>query len=365
MALATAFSPDYLTSRTRFRAAAAARGFRLEAFPIDRTGAQGEDLTVDAAVLGAERPARVVVVSSGLHGVEGFLGAAVQEALLEQDLNGWAPPAGAALVLLHALNPFGFSWIRRTNEENVDLNRNFLLDGESYRGSPDKYAQLDWLLNPPWPPSWRDLFWPRALLAISRHGHAVLKQAVAGGQYDFPRGLFFGGHAPATIRRILATNLPRWVDQAEHILHVDFHSGLGRWGTHKLLLEHGIGPAREQWLAARFGEGIVERGDLNGISYRTRGALGSWCQAKFPDRPYDLLCAEFGTFRGVPMVAALRAENQAHHWGTPDDPLVRWAKQRLKDAFVPPDRPWRDAIVTQGLAIIRRAIDACFNGKAH
>jgi Protein of unknown function (DUF2817) len=363
MAGAAWFSPDYVTARARFRAAAAARGFRLEAFPIGRHGVQQEELTVDVATTGAERPARVVVVSSGLHGVEGFLGSAVQAALLEESLRGWTPPAGAALVVMHALDPFGFSWIRRVNEENIDLNRNFLLEGEEYRGSPATYAELDWLLNPPAPPSRRDLFLPRALLAISRHGFAVLKQAIAGGQYDFPRGLFFGGHGPATIRGILAANLPRWVGQAEQVLHVDFHSGLGRWGTHKLLVEHGMDLAREAWLARRFGEGVVERGDPNGISYRSRGGLGMWCQAQFPDRHYDLVCAEFGTFHGLPMLTALRAENQAHHWGTPGDPVTRWAKGRLKDAFVPPDRRWRDAVVTQGLALVRRAIEVCFTTR--
>jgi hypothetical protein len=357
---ASAFSPDYVTARARFRAAASAPGYRVEAFPIGKTGAQGEELTVEVATTGSERPARVVVVSSGLHGVEGFLGSAVQAALLEEGLRGWTPPRGAALVMMHALDPFGFSWIRRVNEENVDLNRNFLVDGEEYRGSPARYAELDPLLNPPWPPSWRDLFLPRALLAISRHGQAALKQAIAGGQYDFPRGLFFGGHGPATIRGILAANLPRWVGEAEQVLHVDFHSGLGRWGTHKLLVEHTMDPAREQWLARQFGEGVVERGDPNGISFRSRGGLGIWCQATFPDRHYDLVCAEFGTFRGLPMVTALRAENQAHHWGPPGDPVTIAAKQKLKDAFVPPDRRWRDVVVAQGIALVRRAIEACF-----
>ena len=56
-------------------------------------------------------------------------------------------------VLLHALNPYGFAWLRRVNEHNVDLNRNFLLPGEAYRGSPAGYAALDPLLNPKSPPA--------------------------------------------------------------------------------------------------------------------------------------------------------------------------------------------------------------------
>src|SRR5438105_4084802 len=95
------FSPDYNSARERFRALAAERGFRLEAYSIDRTGPSGEDLTIDAAILGDERPERAVVVSSGLHGVEGFFGSAVQVTMLRELAEGWSPPSGSALVLLH------------------------------------------------------------------------------------------------------------------------------------------------------------------------------------------------------------------------------------------------------------------------
>src|SRR5204862_4906486 len=105
------------------------------------------DLTIDAAVFGAGRPRRVVLVTSGLHGVEGFVGSAVQAALLEDAFTSWQPPAGAAVVLLHALDPFGFDQLRRTNADNIDLNRNFLRPGEAYAGSPPGYAALDPLLN--------------------------------------------------------------------------------------------------------------------------------------------------------------------------------------------------------------------------
>ena len=73
-----------------------------------------------------------------------------------------------ALVLLHALNPFGVAWVRRANEENVDLNRNFLDEGETYAGSPARYAAYDALLNPKHPPRRVDLFWLQSVLAILR-----------------------------------------------------------------------------------------------------------------------------------------------------------------------------------------------------
>src|SRR5205823_5190293 len=145
------------TARRRFRAAAAALGARLEAFPTPAAGPDGEplDLTIDAAVHGAERPRRVVLLTSGLHGVEGLVGSAVQVAVLDR-LAGRQPPPDTAVVLLHALCPYGFDQLRRANEDNVDLNRNFLRPGEAFAGSPPGYAALDHLLNPAHPPAGPD-----------------------------------------------------------------------------------------------------------------------------------------------------------------------------------------------------------------
>src|SRR5947209_12947226 len=124
---ADAFCPDYRSARSRFRAAARARGFRLESHGIDI-----DDLTIDVAIAGEEQPSRLVVVSSGLHGVEGFLGSAIQVAMLEDEPGAWPLPAGAGLVLIHSLDPFGLERLRRIDASNVDLNRNFLLEGESF-----------------------------------------------------------------------------------------------------------------------------------------------------------------------------------------------------------------------------------------
>ena len=90
---------------------------------------------MDVATVGSLVPERAVVVTSGIHGVEGFAGSAVQTEWLRRLGQGKAAvPDRVRLVFAHALNPYGFAWIRRANECNVDLNRNFLLAGDSYSG---------------------------------------------------------------------------------------------------------------------------------------------------------------------------------------------------------------------------------------
>ncbi|TNE85108.1 MAG: DUF2817 domain-containing protein [Deltaproteobacteria bacterium] len=357
--LAACFSPDYTSARARFRASALALGCTTEAWSIDQKGPDGEELTIDMAMLGDPQPKRAVVVSSGLHGVEGFFGSAVQVALLEETLGGFSPPPGLAIVFLHALNPFGFAWVRRVNEDNADLNRNMLRPDEQYVGAPDGYAELDALLNPTTPPPAFEAFLPRAGVQILRHGMPALKNAVAGGQYEFPKGLFFGGHGPSRTAQILDAKLPPLIGACERVLHVDFHTGLGKSGTYKVFVDHGWGSEGAQGLARTFGEEYVQPWEPEqGESYEIRGGLGTWCKARFPEVDYDVLCAEFGTKHVLKVIRALRDENRAWHHGRRDDARSIKATTALKETFAPRDPNWRHGCVEQGLRIVEQAIDA-------
>lgn len=356
---AASFSPDYLTARARFRSGALALGCALEDHPLGVDGPDGAPLTVDVAWLGSRRPARAVVVSSGLHGVEGFFGSAVQAALLEGALTGYRPPTDTALVLVHALNPYGFAFLRRVNEDNVDLNRNFLRPGEPYSGSPAGYAALDGLLNPKTPESLGDrlMFLPSAAAQILRHGMPALKNAVAGGQYDFPAGLFFGGQRASRTVHILREALPRWFVEATRVVHIDLHTGLGKRGAYRLFADHADGSNEIAALGSAF-DGLVEPWQAGSTSYTIRGGMGTWAKALLPGCDYDVLAAEFGTESVLDVIAALRAENRAYHHDAPDAPAARKARERLRDVFAPPDPRWRARVVPAGVTIVRQALEA-------
>jgi hypothetical protein len=51
---------------------------------------------------------------------------------------------------VHALNPFGFAWLRRVNEYNVDLNRNFQDFNKSLPSSAPYEAFHDCLVPKDW-----------------------------------------------------------------------------------------------------------------------------------------------------------------------------------------------------------------------
>jgi hypothetical protein len=349
----TVFSSDYSTARQRFRQAASHLGWQLEAHPIGGYGPGGEELAFDVGYSPSGDRERVLVISSGIHGVEGFFGSAVQVALLEQWASATPPPTRC--VFLHGLNPFGFAWLRRFDENNVDPNRNFLLPGERFEGAPEGYARLDAFLNPRRPPSWWESFTLKALWLIARYGMPALRQAVAGGQYSYPRGLFFGGVCPSRMQQLLGENLPRWLGGSKCVVHLDFHTGLGRQGACKLLIDYPLNDRQRGWLTDWFGADSFEACDSSGIAYDARGGFGRWCVSRGLAPDYLFACAEFGTYAPVQVLAGLRAENQAQHWGTPSAaPTVR-AKERLKELFSPASGAWRSQVIERSLELVGRA----------
>jgi hypothetical protein len=353
---ASLFSPDYITARTRFREAAARLGCQVQAHPIDTKGPDGEDLTIDVAIAAGTRPDRALVVSSGIHGVEGFFGSAVQLGVLEDWIRDGGTPATIRCVFLHTLNPFGFAWRRRVNEANVDLNRNLLQDGEAFAGSPDGYARFDSLLNPRRCPSRWEPVTLKMLAAIARYGMPALKQAVAAGQYDYPQGLFYGGDRPSRLREILSARFDEWLGGSTEVMHLDFHTGLGLRASCKLLIDYPLTDTGHRRLSAWFGTDSYEVVHSRGVAYAARGTLGQWCVGRRRRLDYLHATAEFGTYKPVTVVAGLRAENQAHHWCEWQDPSTERAKDRLVELFCPRSEDWRRRVLARGHQLVTQAV---------
>ena len=126
MDLAQTFSPTYALARLRFLESAAAVGLKIESHLHPLKGRDGEALAMDVALAGNADAAGMLVISSGCHAVAGYCGSGVRVYALHDAM--WiesAARADVAPLYLHALNPYGFSHIRRVTHENLDLNRNF------------------------------------------------------------------------------------------------------------------------------------------------------------------------------------------------------------------------------------------------
>src|SRR5439155_2865937 len=173
------FAQSYTQARDKFVAAAGARSADLfrHVHPALH-GVEGEDLSIDLALLGKPDAASLLLLTSGTHGVEGFCGSGCQTALLREDPFLRAiGHSDIAVLMLHALNPYGFSHLRRVNEDNIDLNRNFV-DFGSPLPVNRAYAEIHSMLLPAtWPPGDSET---RLNTWIEQHGRKAYQAAVSG-----------------------------------------------------------------------------------------------------------------------------------------------------------------------------------------
>lgn len=310
-------------------------------------------MNIDIAWLGARDARRIVLHISGVHGVEAYAGSATQLALLA------APPAvpsGGALVFVHVLNPYGMAWLRRTNEHNVDLNRNFLPDTASWTGAPPLYRRLDGLLNPASPPV-RDAFSLRLAMRGLRHGVKTVRQAIAHGQHRYPKGLFYGGAELQAGPRQFREWLQRRLTAAESVFVVDMHTGLGRHGASTLMVEPGTDAATTAELEVALAQPLTG-GTAAPADYTVRGSLGAALPRLLPGVSLKFVLQEIGTWSPLHVLQALRDENRWHHHG--GGHLDHPAKRQLREALCPASPQWRNAAVAQGSELVYRAAEYLF-----
>ena len=225
-----AFSSSYAQARGKFFAAAVAANLPVTSHAHPRAGRDGEALAMDVVLDGAPDAERLLIVSSACHGVEGYCGSGVQVAALHD--GEWRQHAQAkkvAVLYVHALNPFGFSHVRRATHENVDINRNFHDFGQPLPVNLGYRSIHSLLLPERWPP---DADNAAAIAAfIEKNGAGAFQSAVSGGQHEFPDGLFVGGIEPTwsnlTIRQVLRDH----GRTARKLAWIDLHTGLGPSGV--------------------------------------------------------------------------------------------------------------------------------------
>jgi hypothetical protein len=351
------FSPDYQTARGRFRSAATEANALQERHSIIPEQYDEYDLSIDVAFLGSEHPEWALVVTSGLHGVEGFFGSAIQLALLTQFGSGRVLPPNGRIVLVHAINPFGFHFLRRVNEDNIDLNRNFIPGHQDYTGLPAGYDRLNNFLNPQSPPSMMEPLWLKVLALLTRASVTALKVGIVSGQYDYPKGLFFGGRKAAGSTCIVQTSFRRWLGGAQNVVHIDIHTGLGPFGTYKLLLPSDTTDV--EWYRNWFGaESVEETKDENGAAYPSTGNMGGWLDRHLSDLDYHYFNAEFGTYSPLRTLGVLRNENRAHFYSPSGSAAYDRAKARIKECFCPESKKWRTSTLRKGLELVDRSIEA-------
>lgn len=359
-AAADFFAQSYAEARGKFLAGCAAAGLAVHSHEHPLKGRDGEALAMDVARAGAADAERVLLVSSACHGVEGFCGSGVQGALLaDAGFAAAAREAGVAVVCVHALNPYGFSWWRRVTHENVDLNRNGL-DYSTYVTPADLPANpaYDAIAAAAVPATWPPTPDNERVLAdyAAAHGPKGLQAAVTGGQYRHPQGLFFGGTAPTWSARTFAAVLRAHATRCTRLGWIDLHTGLGPQGHGEKIWggrdeAPAIARARAWW-----GAEVTSMYDGSSSSARLQGLITELAYRHCPQAEITPMALEYGTEPTDEVILCLRAEQWLELHPEADEATRSAIKRRFRDAFYTDTPAWKAAIVEQGLAAARQAV---------
>ncbi|MFN3630100.1 MAG: M14 family metallopeptidase [Casimicrobiaceae bacterium] len=353
------FAASYAEARGKFLDAAHSAGLEVVSHAHPLRGRDGELLAMDVARDGAEDAEALLILSSACHGVEGFCGSGVQvHALRDAGWRDASRGSGVAVLYIHALNPHGFSHLRRVTHENVDLNRNFH-DFTQPLPVNAAYRELHSLLLPAsWPPDEAN----RAAIAeyIATHGMAKYQSAVSQGQHEYPDGLFYGGVAPTwsnqTLRRILGEH----GRSARRIGWIDVHTGLGPSGYGERIYAgpndaSAIERAR-RWWSNDGRTPVTSIYDGSSSSAYLTGLIWASVHEECPQAEYTGIALEYGTEPLTQVLDALRGD----HWlaNHPDAPpaLAARIKADMLAAFYTDTPEWRRAIIAQAQEALAQAV---------
>lgn len=353
--VAGSFSASYAAARALFRERAAAAGGLLEDQAHPLAGPRGEPLHLDVARFGRDDARRVLLVNSGTHGIEGFCGSGIQSLLLADGIAGRLP-GDVALVLVHAVNPWGFAWSRRVNEDNVDLNRNFLDHTAPHPVNPDYDALYD-VLNLATLDPVAIAGGMRALKAFEEErGWAAMYRALSGGQYAHPRGVQYGGVAETWSNRTLRALWARHAANADAAVLLDLHSGLGPRAVGMLLQT-----APEDGVAARFARHCwpdVLRSEpaAGGDAALVSGLMGPAFVAALPRVPTVGMVLEFGTRELAEVMLAVQADHWLDQHGDRGSEEGRAIVARMRAAFFLDEDDWQQAVCARAHAVVEQAL---------
>jgi Protein of unknown function (DUF2817) len=374
--IAALFPRSYEGSRARFRRNLdRVQQFWSNARLVAHRISNQEELTIDW--IQADPLAtceRVLVLTTGEHGIEAYVGSAVLQVLIDEYLHRLAPRS-TGLLLVHAINPWGMKYRRRVNSQNVDLNRNFLWTSRDDDSAFDPafnpaYRQLSALLNPQKPVRhWLTsmfLFSFRLGRDLIRFGHNGFKTTAGIGQYFEPHGIYYGGSKLQEEAHLLADLLRRQIEPYHQVLMIDVHTGYGP-RYQMSLVNSSLDPRDSASLAQEFYYPSILKSNTDSF-YDIRGDLIDYVynlvNAEFPDAGLYATTFEFGTFGSSAFawmrdLRAMILENQLYWYGTHSNSARDWILREFEELYLPNELKWR----TKAIEDARRAFEGILRAE--
>jgi hypothetical protein len=388
------FKPSFAQATELFMKSAELAGAELSSMEVT------ESLHTRVAIIRGD-PNSYLLHISGIHGVEGPAGSAIQSATLQflkNDHERMNRKDFPTVVFVHAVNPYGFENNRRVNEDNIDMNRNFLTEEEFaafQRRDPNfsGYVDQDHTLNPTTKPSTNQLVndvytYGLALKTVIQYGYSSVKRAMVAGNYHKQKGIFFGGFEMARGSKNLVDlvqNKLRIPHTASKVVLIDVHTGLGPEGVDTLLMspptaqtvdaisafpaefspkgaptgglkEAGLGPTDQKQGEEGAATGPVSAGyDLTAGTV-SEGFCEHFLAPHLNSSNRICVTQEFGTVPGFLVGTSMINENYAFHHGSSESEK-QYYSGLFSSCFNVKRVTWQRSVVKRGVRVFLQALD--------
>ncbi|MBT7610640.1 MAG: DUF2817 domain-containing protein [Bacteriovoracaceae bacterium] len=323
------------------------------------------DLTTDYIYIPAKKMTeKLLIITSGVHGVETFTSSAIQQMFLNEilptvDLN------KMGLLMIHSLNPYGFKYKRRVTENNVDLNRNFILERGPFKDPNDKYQTFRDFLNPPEKLSIgffsKISHIVKTLFYSIRYGRPAFRQAILQGQYSYEKGIYFGGKVNEPQVSLLKHLLLTTAGPYKEVFAIDLHTGYGKRGTcHFFGLGKNVKSNTD--IIEKVFKGYKIDGGQEGNFYTTTGDFPRFVEQILKNKKTVVMTFEYGTLDSQTTLGAIESlrrssvENQGVQFGYDSKDDQNKSIKDFLDMFNPPDPKWREKVLTDSRKIFPNVI---------
>ena len=366
-AYSESFATDYEQVRSRLENLCTGLGAEVFSHPVD----EDDGLYIDSFYLPAsEEQTNLILLTTGVHGMEGYIGSVMLEVFFGEVYPTLDTENTGVLVVAN-VNPYGMKYYRRYNENNVDLNRNFILDWDSFDlASNQEYPKVDTFLGPTGKIG--NALWHEAGFYLSlgktaiTDGAGTISDALLTGQYEYPQGVYYGGNGDEASTAYLKDVFSQCLDSAyENIIHIDIHSGYGpRYNM--VIFNSVFETMTEAESVAAFGYDHVIAFDSESF-YATTGDTTDFfyrlAQQKEAEASLFSTCFEFGTigdaFFDTILSLKYTIDENRNHWYPTDNALsAEIVRQNYLELYYPTETDWRTKTIEDFLTATQGILNA-------
>lgn len=319
---------------------------------------EDDDLYIDNIYLPSKKEKEnLIILTTGVHGMEGYIGSVMLDVFFEE-IYPTIDTEKTGILVVANVNPYGMKYKRRYNENNVDLNRNFILDWKDFDMSSNKdYPEVKDFLQPEGKIGnalWHEVgFYLNLAKEAITKGADKVSDALLTGQYEYPQGVYYGGSgdekSTAYLKGVFNDCLE---DEYNNLVHIDIHSGYGP--RYNMVIFNSIYETmNEKETKKAFNYDYVISYDSESF-YATTGDTTDFfyrlAESKNTDKEVFSTCFEFGTIGDsfLDSILSLKYtvdENRQHFFPSDNKIASEVVKENYNELFYPTEKAWREKTI--------------------